>query len=263
MNYKLCFFSILTAFILVSCSSKKQLLYIGDHNKYSQKNIEHSSVLVSKNLSYIQPGDILKIDVSSLVAEAATIFNKSSNKAQNNSNLETLLLDGYLVSDNFEINFPVLGLIDVQNLSQHDLEKKITNLLVDQGHLQSPTISINRLNFKFTVIGEVVKPGTFTTLDENINLFQAIGHAGDLTINGKRKNIILLRQDKGLQKIYNIDLTKSDIIRRPYFYIHNNDVIIVEPNFSKVKSAGFIGSPASIASFSSLLLSITLLLINN
>ena len=263
MNSKQYIFSILTAVILVSCSSKSQLLYIGDHNKYSQKNIEHSSVLVSKNLSHIQPGDILKIDVSSLVTEAAAIFNKDLNKVQNSSNLEALLLDGYLVSDNFEINFPVLGVIDVKNLSQHDLEKKITNLLVDQGHLQNPTINITRLNFKFTVIGEVANPGTFSFLDENINLFQAIGHAGDLTINGKRKNIILLRQEKGLQKIYNIDLTKSDIIRRPYFYIHNNDVIIVEPNFSKVKSAGFIGSPASIASISSLLLSITLLLINN
>ena len=263
MSYKLCVFSILTAFILVSCSSKSQLLYIEDHNKYSQKNIEHSSVLVSKNLSYIQCGDILKIEVSSLVPEAAMIFNKSSNEIQNNFNSQTLLLEGYLVKDNFEITLPVLGVIDVQNLSLQDLEKKITNLLVDQGHLQSPTIIINRLNFKFTVIGEVASPGTFSTLDENINLFQAIGYAGDLTINGKRKNIILLRQDKGLQKVYNIDLTKSDIIRRPYFYIQNNDVIIVEPNFSKVKSAGFIGSPASIASISSLLLSITLLLINN
>jgi polysaccharide export outer membrane protein len=263
MNYKLCIFSIFVAFILVSCSSKSQLLYIGDHNKYSQKNIEHSSVLVPKNLSYIQSGDILKIDVSSLVTEAASIFNKNSNKVQNSTNLETLLLDGYLVSDNFEINFPVLGVIDVQNISKQDLEKKITNLLVDQGYLQNPTIKITRLNFKFTVIGEVANPGTFSTLDENINLFQAIGHAGDLTINGKRKNIILLRQDKGLQKIYNIDLTKSDIIRRPYFYIHNNDVIIVEPNFSKIKSAGFIGSPASITSIASLLLSVTLLITNN
>ena len=263
MNYKRYIFSILTAIILVSCSSKSQLLYIGDHNKFSQKNIEHSSVLISKNLSYIQSGDILDIKVISLVNEAATIFNKSPENIQNNSSMATLLLNGYLVNNNFEINFPVLGVVDVQNLSLNDLEKKLTNLLVDEGHLQNPTINITRLNFKFTVIGEVANPGTFSFLDENINLFQAIGHAGDLTINGKRKNIILLRHEKGLQKIYNIDLTKSDIIRRPYFYIHNNDVIIVEPNFSKVKSAGFIGSPASIASISSLILSITLLLINN
>ena len=262
MKYKLYIFSIITAFFLVSCSSKSQLLYIEDHNKYSQKNIEHSSVLVSKKTSYIQSGDILKIEVSSLVTEAAAIFNKTSNKLQSN-NLQTFLLEGYRVNDMLEINYPVLGVINVENLSLHDLEDKITNLLVDEGHLQNPTINISRLNFKFTVMGEVNQPGTFSTLDENINLFQAIGHAGDLTINGKRKNIILLRQDKGLQKIYNVDLTKSDIIRRPYFYIHNNDVIIVEPNFSKVKSAGFIGSPASIASISSLLLSITLLLINN
>ena len=263
MNYKLYILSILTAFILASCSSKSQLLYIGDYNKYSQKNIEHSSVLTSKNSSYIQSGDVLKITVSSLVTEVAAIFNKGSNAEQNNVDINTLLLQGYRVNDNLEINYPVLGTIDVQNLSLNDLEDKITNLLVDQGHLQNPTINISRVNFKFTVIGEVVKPGTFSTLDENINLFQAIGHAGDLTINGKRKNIILLRQDKGLQKIYNIDLTKSDIIRRPYFYIHNNDVIIVEPNFSKIKSAGFIGSPASITSIASLLLSVTLLITNN
>lgn len=263
MNYKIYTLYFLVAFLLASCSSKNQLLYLSDYNKYSQKNIEHSSVLVSKKTSYIQSGDILKIEVSALVAEATAIFNKTSNKLQNNTNLQTLLLEGYRVNDMLEINYPVLGVINVENLSLHDLEDKITNLLVDEGHLQNPTINISRLNFKFTVMGEVNQPGTFSTLDENINLFQAIGHAGDLTINGKRKKIILLRQDKGVQKIYNVDLTKSDIMRRPYFYIHNNDVIIVEPNFSKVKSAGFIGSPASIASISSLLLSITLLLINN
>jgi polysaccharide export outer membrane protein len=263
MNYKICILSILVAFILVSCSSKSQLRYLGDHNKYSQKNIEHSSVIFSKKLSYIQSGDILKIEVISLIPEAAAIFNKNSVKSVTSSSVQTLLLEGFLVNDNFEINYPLLGVINVQNLSLKNLEKKITELLVGQGHLQNPTIKITRLNFKFTVIGEVASPGTFSNIDENINLFQAIGYAGDLTINGKRKNIILLRQEKGLQKIYNIDLTKSDIIRRPYFYVHNNDVIIVEPNFSKIKSAGFIGSPASIASISSLLLSITLLLINN
>mgnify|MGYP001560449090 FL=1 len=263
MNYKIYSLYFLVSFLLTSCSSKNQLLYLNDYNKYSQKNIEHSSVLVSKKTSYIQSGDILKIEVSSLVTEATAIFNKKSNKLQNNTNLQTMLLEGYRVNDMLEINYPVLGVLNVENLSLHDLEDKITNLLVDEGHLQNPTINISRLNFKFTVMGEVKQAGTFSTLDENINLFQAIGHAGDLTINGKRKNIILLRQDKGVQKIYNVDLTKSDIMRRPYFYIHNNDVIIVEPNFSKVKSAGFIGSPASIASISSLLLSITLLLINN
>jgi polysaccharide export outer membrane protein len=263
MNYKIYSLYFLVVFLLASCSSKNQLLYLNDYNKYSQKNIEHSSVLVSKKKSYIQSGDILKIEVISLVAEAAAIFNKTSDKLQNHTNLQTLLLEGYRVNDKLEINYPVLGVINVENLSLSDLEDKITNLLVDEGHLQNPSINISRLNFKFTVMGEVNNPGTFSILDENINIFQAIGHASDLTINGKRKNIILLRQDKGVQKIYNVDLTKSDIIRKPYFYIHNNDVIIVEPNFSKVKSAGFIGSPTSIASISSLLLSITLLLINN
>tara|TARA_B110000008_G_scaffold271107_1_gene302168 strand:+ start:6320 stop:7108 length:789 start_codon:yes stop_codon:yes gene_type:complete len=262
MNFKICSLSILVAFLFASCSSKNQLLYLGDHNKYSQKNIEHSSILVSKNTPYIQARDILKIEVNSLINEAATIFNKKTSQQQNNSFMSPLM-EGYLVKDNLEINHPLLGLINVQDLTLQDLEKKITILLVDKGYLQNPTVSITRLNFKFTVMGEVNAPGTFSMVDENVNIFQAIGYAGDLTINGKRKNIILLRNSQGVQQIYKIDLTKSDIIRRPYFYIQNNDVIIVEPNFSKVKSAGFIGSPSSIASFSTLLLSITLFIINN
>tara|TARA_B100000214_G_scaffold374820_1_gene358775 strand:- start:7900 stop:8691 length:792 start_codon:yes stop_codon:yes gene_type:complete len=257
------FFSILIVCFLASCSSKNQLVYLGDYDRYSQKNIEHSSVLTTKNSYEIQIGDILKIDVSSMIPEAASIYNKSYKRVQNTPNLQAMILDGYRVNDSCEIIYPVLGVLDVKNLSLQELEKQISNLLVDGGHLKNPTVKVSRLNFKFTVIGEVNSPGTFSSLDENINLFQALGYAGDLNINGKRKDVILLREEKGLQKIYNVNLTKSDIIKKPYFYIKNNDVIIVEPNFSKVKSAGFIGSPASIASISSLLLSITLLLINN
>tara|TARA_X000001036_G_C20641422_1_gene791258 strand:- start:749 stop:1540 length:792 start_codon:yes stop_codon:yes gene_type:complete len=263
MHNKTVGFLILIAFVLASCSSKNQLRYLGDYDRYSQKNVEHLSVLASKHSFGIQAGDILKIDVSSVIPEAASIYNKSHKTIQNNTSLQAMILNGYRVNDSCEIIYPVLGAIDVKNLSLQELEKKISNLLVNGEHLKNPTVKVSRLNFKFTVIGEVNSPGTFSGLDENINIFQALGYASDLTINGKRKDVILLREERGMQKIYNVNLTKSDIIKKPYFYIKNNDVIIVEPNFSKVKSAGFIGSPASIASISSLLLSITLLLINN
>ena len=259
MNNKILIF--LVSITFASCSSKDQLIYFNDYDRYSQKNVEHSTVLKSENSYNIEPRDMLKIDVYSVVPEAAVSYNKTSNftsVSNNNSNM----LDAFIVDEKMQITYPILGIISVENLSLKKLEKKITNLLIDGGHLKNPTIRINRVNFKFTVIGEVHNPGTFFSIDENINIFQALGYAGDLTINGKRKNITLLRDNKGMQKIYDINLTKSEIINKPYFYIKNNDVIIIEPNFSRVKSAGFIGSPASIASLSSLLLSITLLLIN-
>lgn len=259
MNNKILLFLVSVTF--VSCSSKDQLIYFNDYDRYSQKNVEHSTVLKFENSYNIEARDMLKIDVYSVVPEAALSYNKTSQ--HNAQSSDKIKLESFLVDDSMQITYPVLGVIGVENLSLKKLEKKITNLLVSGGHLKNPTVKISRVNFKFTVIGEVRSPGTFSFIDENINIFQALGYAGDLTINGKRKNITLLRDNKGTQKIYDINLTKSDIINKPYFYIKNNDVIIIEPNFSKVKSAGFIGSPASIASISSLLLSVTLLLINN
>ena len=120
----------------------------------------------------------------------------------------------------------------------------------------------NSVNSKFTVLGEVRNPGTFSYYDRNLNIFQALGYAGDITITGKRKNITLIREENGMRKVYDISLSKSELLNKPYYLIKNNDVIMVKPNFSKVKSAGFIGSPASIASVASLLLSVTLLILN-
>ena len=96
-----------------------------------------------------------------------------------------------------------------------------------------------------------------------ITIFQALGYAGDLSISGKRKNITLIREVDGIRTTLKVDLTDQEIFNSPSYYIKNNDVLIVNPSYSKVKSAGFIGSPASIASLASLLLSITLLIINN
>ena len=178
------------------------------------------------------------------------------------SSLEILKLEGYLVDELSMINYPVLGEISVQDLSINQLENKINQLLLEGGHLTNHTVKIRRLNFKFTVLGEVRIPGTFSYFEEKLSLFQALGYAGDLTIMGKRNDITIIREENGLRKINKIDLTSSNILSDPYYQIKNNDVIIVNPNFSQVKSAGFIGSSSSIASISSLLLSITLLIIN-
>ena len=152
--------------------------------------------------------------------------------------------------------------VSVENLSENKLAERIKKLLVDGEHLTNPHVKVRRINSKFTVLGEVRNPGTFSYYDRNLNIFQALGYAGDITITGKRKNITLIREENGMRKVYDISLSKSELLNKPYYLIKNNDVIMVKPNFSKVKSAGFIGSPASIASVASLLLSVTLLILN-
>ena len=251
--------TILVAITLASCSTKNQLIYLKDfdeHNNFSK--LDYSTF---KN--NIEVGDILKIDVQTIVAEAAIPYNKISTYQTNLQNLDLIKLEGYLVDDFKMINYPVLGKISVDGLSENQLESKITQLLLDGNHLTNPTVKVRRVNSKFTVLGEVRSPGTYSYFDKNLNIFQALGFAGDLTIDGKRKDITLIREENGNREVYKIELTKAELLNRPIFFIKNNDVLIVNPSFSKVKSAGFIGSPASVASIASLLLSITLLLTNN
>jgi len=248
---------ILASFFLTSCSTKSQLVYLKDNSEFKFNKTDYSNL---KNK--IESGDILKIDVQTIVPEAAVPYNNIvANKAIGNS-LEILKLEGYLVNKFKMINYPILGEISVQDLSINQLENKITQLLFEGGHLTNHAVKIRRLNSKFTVLGEVRNPGTFSYTDDKLNLFQALGYAGDLTIDGKRNDITIIREENGLRKIQKIDLTSINFLKESYYQIKNNDIIIVNPNFSKVKSAGFIGSASSIASISSLIVSITLLILN-
>ena len=250
---------LITVLFLAACSTKHQLIYLKDSNKYDKiSKKDHSSY---NNL--IIAGDILKIDVQTIVPEASIPYNKISTNNISNKSLDLLKLEGYRVDEFNMINFPVLGKINVNGLSENDIETKITSLLLNGNHLTNPTVKVSRLNSKFTILGEVKNPGTFSYFDHNLNIFQELGYAGDLNIDGKRNDIRLIREENGLKKIYNIELTKTELLNQPFYYIKNNDVIIVNPSFSKVKSAGFIGSPSSVASIASLLLSITLLITNN
>jgi len=240
--------------LFCSCSSNKQLVYIND-DSYPVSEVLYPGYT-------LQPQDILKIDIHSLSPEA-TIPYRKINLTNLNANIDLMQLEGYLVSDKYTLQFPTLGEIDVNGKTISDLEDYIYSRLVEGGHLSNPIVSVRLLNARFTVLGEVRSPGTYSFVGERLSIFQALGYAGDLTISGKRTGLQLVRETNGQRIIHEINLNEVSILDAPHFYIHSNDVIIVKPNFSRVKSAGFIGSPQSISSIASLLLSITLLLLNN
>lgn len=251
------FLVLISLFLFTSCSTKNQLIYLKDIKKHEANSWAEFSVIENR----IESNDILKIEISTVVPEASLPYNKlnSSNNTTLNS-IEFLKLQGYVVDNKMMINFPVLGKINVDNLNEQQLEDKIKNLLIEGNHLTKPVVSVRRINNKFTVLGEVRNPGTFSYFERSINILQALGYAGDLTIDGKRKDITLVREENGVRKAFNIELTKSDFLNSPQYNIKNNDILIINPSFNKVKSAGFIGSPASIATIASLLLNITLLI---
>jgi len=243
---------ILLLIIVSSCASKKDILYLQDADYNGNTPIDYQEVT-------IQPNDILKITVESLIPEAVIPYNRVVSGASINS-IELIRLEGYLVSNEGNISFPVLGEISVSNLTIQEVGAKIEDLLIEGGHLKNPSINVRLLNAKITVLGEVNKPGTYTFTEQNITLLQALGYAGDLTINGKRNDIIITRDVNGVRKISHIDLTSTDFMNSEYYYIKPNDNIIVNPNDPKVKESGFIANIGTVLTIASLALSITILL---
>lgn len=242
----------LSLIMISSCASKKDILYLQDADSNNTTNIVYQDAT-------IQPNDILKITVETLVPLAAMPYNRSVSGGATNS-IELIKLNGYLVSNEGTINFPVLGFIEVSNLTTREVESKINDLLVEGGHLKKPTVDVRLLNAKITILGEVNVPGTYTFTEQNITILQALGYAGDLTINGKRDDIIITRDVNGVRKISHIDLTSTDFMNSEYYYIKPNDNIIVNQNNPRVKESGFIGNIGTVLTIASLALSITILL---
>jgi len=253
MNNHKNYSTIIILFFLCSCVTKKELLYLQDIQA-----LNNSEVISSKNS--FQENDILKIDVTSLEIDASKPYNKVSLVNNFGNSLILLQLNGYLVSTNKTINFPVLGEISVAEKTSQDLEKYLKNLLEVGGHLINPRVTVRLLNSKVTILGEVRNPGTFTFTEKNISLLQALGLAGDLTIDGNRKNIIVIRESNGKRTTTNIDLTSASWLSSLYQNIQPNDVIIVNPNSKKVTSAGLIGNISTVLSIASILLSTIILI---
>ena len=249
------FFHVLLALIMLqSCSTKKQLLYVQDIGENDNPTFAFSEPVIQSN-------DILNITVGALVPETAKPYNKLETIGESNSNsIESMKLNGYIVSEDFFINFPQLGDISVAEKSISQLEDYLEDKLISEGHLVSPTVSVRYLNNKFTILGDVNSPGTINYTENRLTLLQAIGLAGDLTLQGRRDNILMIREENSKRSVTHIDLTKSDWLQTEWNYIRPNDVIIVNPNNPKIKSAGFIGNLGTLISVISILLSTTLLL---
>lgn len=241
-------------FILNSCATKKEILYFQDSEHYNKTPISYTRPT-------IQPNDILKITVRALVEELARPYNRTPvGNSQSGGSTEMMKLEGYLVSENNTINFPQLGKIYTKDKTTQQLEEELTRLLEDGDHLKNPTVNVRLINAKVTILGEVSGPGTYDFAEESITLLQALGLAGDLTINGKREDILVVRETDGVYNTAHVDLTSAQLLTSPYYLIKPNDVIMVNPNGPKIKSSGFVGNVGTFISVFSIVLSTVLLI---
>lgn len=241
--------------MISSCVTKKEILYLQDVDEYNKTALNYQDIT-------IQPNDILKISVSALIPETAIPYNKTAPGQNQQNSLEVMKLEGYLVSFDRTITFPVLGLISVEEKTTTALEEYIKKRLNEEGHLLNPSVTIRILNAKVTVLGEVNQPGTYNFTEESITVLQALGYAGDLTIRGVREDVLIIREVDGVRNISHLDLTSANWLESPYYYVKQNDVIIVNPNNPKVKTAGFIGDIGALLALTTVILSSIILITN-
>jgi polysaccharide export outer membrane protein len=237
--------------VFASCSTKKDVHYFQD--AVNQVENEISSINNFKFLK-IQPGDILDIQIKASNPETVLIFERKNNLVESQKQSADRAIDGYLVGEDNTISLPTLGSINTSNHSTSSLARKIEQVL--SPYVTNPSVNIRLLNFRFTVLGEVQNPGTFNVYDENVSLIQAIGMAKDLTINGDRENILLVRHQNKKKINYSIDITKSDFMNSPVNYLKQNDVIYIRPNTAAVKKSGIVDGTSTLTSVLSLAISL-------
>lgn len=219
---------LLLSFFFFSCASREKIVYL-------QSAISASET--SEFETKIKPDDILSIVVSSENPEVSAPYNSVAVTLQNSStdSGQSNQIQTYLVDKNGCIEFPVLKKIKLSGYTKEQAIDLLKEKLKD--HVADASINLRILNYKITVLGEVNRPGTYPIQSERITLLEALGQAGDLTIYGKRNNILIIREENGKKISQRVDITKSDFINSSYYYLAQNDVIYVEPNKTKINSS--------------------------
>lgn len=225
--------------LLSSCVSQRRLSYLRDVNASSADSINQIYTPLKEN--YITQGDLLSILVNALDIEAVRAFNMPIANMQNlgaktvSVSTGSGSLQGYWVDPEGNIDFPVLGKLHVEGMTTTMLKDTLTHLISQS--VKDPIININFLNFNVTILGEVKSPGRHAVNKQGMTLFEALALAGDLTIYGKRNNVLISREVDGKMEFARINLNDEAIFASPYYHIRQNDVIYVEPNNSRAISS--------------------------
>lgn len=250
----------LLPFVLTGCSSYEKSLYLQNDaviNQSTQGQLYDFRIM---------PKDLLTIVVSTTDPAASAPFYRKLGQdkettSSSNVGMQNLDLLGYLVDNNGEIDFPVLGKIMVTGMTTRECEALLRDKL--KPYLkETPLVTVSSSNYKFSVLGEVNKPGTYTVKDEKVTIFEAIAQAGDMTLFSIRDDVQLLREDsEGRRQVIHLNLNDANITQSPYFYLQQNDVIYVKPTKAKVRTNTFNSNASMWITILSVLTSVTSLVL--
>ena len=235
-NRKVVFVFLLAIFAFSSCRTVKDIAYFQNKAVNQPEKIDKHAGIV------IQPKDMLSVVVSSRNPELVAMFNlpvvsyQAGSEVQSMSSYNQRLM-GYVVDNEGNIDFPVLGKLHVAGMTRWELSEMIKGRLLNDGLLTDAVVTVQFMNFKVSVIGEVNSPGTYTIEGDKVTVLQALSLARDLTIFGKRDNVSVIREKDGERVIYEINLTDVDLFKSPGYYLQQNDVVYVQPSDIKARQS--------------------------
>ncbi|MDR1645245.1 MAG: polysaccharide biosynthesis/export family protein [Tannerellaceae bacterium] len=211
----------------IGCASRKEVVYLQDVDPLKQQIISQNYEMI------IHRDDLLAIMINSKDPELAMPFNMPLTTYQlgtTGGSYGQQRVLGYLVDANGTIDFPILGSIKAEGLTRMQLTNQIKDRLTKEDLIKDPIVTIQFMNFKISVIGEVARPGSFSISGDRVTLLEALSMAGDLTIYGKRDRVAVIRERDGKRTVLFHDLRSADLFQSPCYYLQQNDIVYVEPN---------------------------------
>ena len=233
---KLTILVLLLAFIS-SCVPKKRLTYLQEKERTSNQ------YPITRTPYQVQPNDILSITIRTYDAETAQLFNITSLTQQNALQAGDILfyLQGYSVNLDGNITLPILGELNVLDKTVEEIQNQVETALSPYFLEEAINVTVQIAGIRFSVVGEVNRPGKYVIYQNQVNIFEALAQSGDISIVGDRKNVMLLRQNLGSVETIYLDLTDADVIKNPDYFIQPNDIINVMPLSQKSYGIGTTG----------------------
>jgi len=233
--------------IFSSCASKKDIIYF----QPDTVSLEESFAI---NAPKLQPGDILAISITADDVKATLPFNQVSTYQGGGVQSTSPFIPTYVIGTKGTIDFPLLGEVSLAGMTRAQAVEYLKNEV--SKYIVNPGVSIEIRNFRITVLGEVKTPGTYPITNDRITILEALGLAGDLSINGVRKNVLVIREQNGIKKEYRVDLTQRSSLNSPVYYLAQNDVIYVEPNGAKIQSSKYTQNTTVFVSIAGVIISV-------
>ncbi len=262
-----CFIIPIFGFI-ISCSPAN-VTYLKNADRISESQLKGSAFVYEAR---IMPKDELTISIHTEIPEAASPFNLGSNAGSGinaSPNLTSLSMSGatlqtYIVDNNGDIEYPLIGKLHLQGMSRVEAQDLIKSKIFPQYITKVPMVNVRFKNYKISVLGEVARPGTYVLSNEQCTIFDALAQAGDLTVYGKRENVLLVRElADGTKQLKRINLQDARLLLDPnVYYLQQNDVLYVEPNKTKAKTGNLGASDSYTVSIISTLIAVATLVVS-